>query len=233
MYEFLIWTLLLGAVWCIAYLAQSELRRKMWWSSWIAFPFGLGELYFIPNYWTPQTLFDLGMRYRIDIESFALMFFLGGLAAAVYEGVLKKHIPLAQKFCHPACRCYTPLIATLVTFIVLTRAFSGWNIIYPSSFACLAGGVFAMIIYPKLRNHVLLGGVLFAAFYWVSLGVIDLFSPGWIMSTWNRAALSGTTLLRVPLEEILFGFSFGMLWAPLFEEVCSNFHLTRKDIKTH
>lgn len=200
----------------------------MWWSSWIAFPFGLGELYFIPNYWVPQTLFDLGMKYRIDIESFSLMFFMGGVAAFVYEGVLKKKIPMIQKFCHPVCKCYTPLVTTLVAFIILTKAFPAWNIIYPSSFACLAGGIAAMLIYPKLTKHVLLGGILFALLYWISLALIDLFSTGWIANTWNMADLSGITLIRVPIEEILFGFSFGTIWTPLFEEVCSNLKIKMK-----
>lgn len=72
MYEFLIWTAELGLVWAFLYSSQIGLRRKMIWGSWIAFPLGFGELYFIPNYWTPQTLFDLGLRFHIDIESFVL-----------------------------------------------------------------------------------------------------------------------------------------------------------------
>ncbi len=222
MYEYLIWTILLGIIWLIAYVSNPKLRRKILWSSWIAFPFGLGDLYFIPNYWTPQTLFDLGARYHVDIEAFLLMFFLGGTAAYVYEGIFKKQIPSLQKICHPICKCYTPLISTLVAFIVLTKAFPAWNIIYPSSYACLIGGITAMLIYPKLRKHILFGGILFALLYWISLAAIDLFSTGWIANTWNMSALSGTTLLRVPIEEIFFGFSFGTIWAPLFEEVCSN-----------
>src|SRR5574342_6956 len=136
MYEFLIWTSLFGIIWLIAYISQPALRQKILWSSWIALPVGFGELYFIPNYWVPQTLFDLGIRYNIDIESFALMFFMGGTAAFVYETLFKKYVPATQKICHPLCKCYTPLIATLVGFIVLT-AFPQLNIIYSSSFACL------------------------------------------------------------------------------------------------
>lgn len=94
MYEYLSWVVLLGIFWTIAYSLKPELRQKILWSSIIALPFGLGELYFIPNYWTPQTLLNLGMRYRVDIEAFALMFFLGGVAATVYEGVFKKQLPV-------------------------------------------------------------------------------------------------------------------------------------------
>ncbi len=226
MHEFLILTAVFGVVWLIAYFTQTSLRKKMLWSSLIALPFGLGELYYIPDYWAPQTLFNLGMRYHIDIESFALMFFLGGIAAFVYEGFFKKQV-LTQKICHPVCRCYTPLITTLVTFIVLARAFPDWNIIYPSSFAGLAGGAIAMLLYPKLRRHVLFGGILFALLYWVSLAMLDVFLP-WIATTWNLSALSGILVAGVPVEEILFGFSFGTLWAPLYEETCSNLGMNRK-----
>ena len=221
MYEYLSWVILLGIAWLFSYFSNPKLRQKIWWSSWIALPFGLGELYFIPNYWAPQTLFDLGMKYGIDIEAFVLMFFLGGIAAFVYEGIFKKRVKTKQKICNP-CKCYTPLITTLVTFIIFTRAFPNWNIIYPSTIACLAGGLFATIIYPNLRKHVLFGGLLFAFLYWISLALIELFSAGWIANTWNMVALSGTTLLKVPMEEIFFGFSFGTIWAPLYEEVCSN-----------
>lgn len=225
MYEYLIWVALLGIIWVVAYILKPMLRKKMRWSSWIAFPFGLGELYFIPNYWTPQTLFDLGIKYNIDIEAFLLMFFLGGIAAFIYEGVFKKKIPAVQKFCHPICKCYTPFIASLAAFIVLIQAFPKWSIIYPASFACLIGGVTAFFIYPQLRKHVLFGGVLFTFLYWISLTAIESLFPGWITGTWNAAAISGITLTGVPVEEIFFGFSFGTLWASLFEEVCSNIHI--------
>lgn len=221
MYGYLTWAIVLGVIWIFAYALNPKLRQKILWSSWIAFPFGLGELYFIPNYWMPQTLFNLGLKYSIDIEAFLLMFFLGGIAAYVYEGIFKKHLPSKQKICHPMCKCYTPFIATLVTFIVLIKGFPQWNIIYPSSIACLAGGAFAYLIYPKLRNHIIFGGFLFAFLYWITIFISDLFVP-WVAVTWNMSALSGITLLRVPIEEIFFGFTFGTLWAPLFEEVCSN-----------
>ncbi|MBI4154657.1 hypothetical protein HY498_01060 [Candidatus Woesearchaeota archaeon] len=223
MYEYLWWVITLGILWIIVYIFTPLLRRKIIWSSLIAFPFGFGELYFIPNYWKPETLFNLGLRYGIDVEAFGLMFFLGGIAAFIYEGLLKKRIAF-QKLCRPICKCYTPLIITLSTFVILIRAFPFWNIIYPSSFACLVGGLWAFFVYPRLRSHILLGGLLFGIFYWLSLFIIEIFSPGWIVNTWNLSALSGIMLLKIPVEEVLFGFSFGVIWTPLFEEVCSNLY---------
>jgi len=34
---------------------------------------------------------------------------------------------------------------------------------------------------------------------------------------WNLEALSGIILLKAPLEELLFAFSFGMYWAGVYE----------------
>ncbi len=221
---YLLWVLLLGIIWVIAFVSDSRLKKKIIWSSLIAMPFGFGELYFIPNYWTPATLFNLGTKYSIDLESFALMFFLGGIAAFVYEGIFKKRIPAKQKFCGSVCKCYTPLITTLVVFIIFSKLFPGLNIIYPSSIAGISGGLMAFIVYPNLRKHVLFGGFLFAILYWLSLSLVEVFVPGWISSTWNMAQMSQIIILKVPIEEILFGLSFGFIWTPLFEEVCSNFH---------
>lgn len=228
MYGYLAWVALLGIAWLAAYAALPALRRKILWSSLIALPFGFGDLYFIPNYWTPRTLFDLGTRYHVALEGFALMFFLGGIAAAVYEGAFKKRVPVRQKICHPFCKCYTLLVVALAAFLVIVRAFPEWNVIYPSAIACLAGGSFAMLVYPRLRAHILFGGIVFALLYWVSLAFIDLVVPGWIANAWNMGALSSITLLAVPIEEIFFGFAFGTLWAPLFEEVCTNLRIKGK-----
>ncbi len=99
------------------------------------------------------------------------------------------------------------------------------NIIYPTSLALLGGGIIAFIIYPHLRKHIIFGGMLYALFYWVSLIIIELLFSGWIAQTWNLDLLSGILLLKVPIEEVLFGFVFGLVWAPLYEEICANMNM--------
>ena len=228
MYEYLIWVGLLGVIWAFIYFLNPELRKKILWSSLIALPFGLGELYYIPNYWTPQTLFDLGMKYSIDLESFALMFFLGGIAAFTYESIFKKKRVIKQKLCGTICKCYIPFTSTLIAFIVLSKLLINWNIIYPTSFALLIGGIVAMLMYPGLRKHIIVGGIIFALLYLISLAIVDFIFPGWIANAWNMSILSGITILKVPIEEIFFGFSFGTLWVALFEEACSSLDMKKK-----
>ncbi len=225
MYEYLIWIGILAIGWLVVYALFPRVRRKLWWSSWLAMPFGIGEIFFIPEYWTPQTLFNLGLQYRVDIESFALMFFLGGLASGVYEAIVKQRLRVKGACCAKHCLCYTPLLFAIAGLAIFARAFPELNIIYVSSIACLMGVAWAFLIHAQLRKHLLFGGIAFAAIYLISLALTDAIAPGWIAATWNMAALSGITALRVPIEELLFGLSFGMLWTALYEEVCENFHV--------
>lgn len=43
------------------------------------------------------------------------------------------------------------------------------------------------------------------------------FAPGYIESVWNLPALGGGLVYGVPLEELLFGFGFGLYWSSVYE----------------
>ena len=45
------------------------------------------------------------------------------------------------------------------------------------------------------------------------------FAPGYIASVWNLPALSGVLIGGIPLEELLFGFAFGVYWASVYEHL--------------
>lgn len=42
-------------------------------------------------------------------------------------------------------------------------------------------------------------------------------TPGYIEQVWNLPALSGGLIYGIPLEELLFGFSFGLYWTGVYE----------------
>ena len=37
------------------------------------------------------------------------------------------------------------------------------------------------------------------------------------IEAWNLPAISGILILKVPLEELMFAFTFGMMWSSLYE----------------
>ncbi|MDQ2731769.1 MAG: lycopene cyclase domain-containing protein [Armatimonadota bacterium] len=44
-------------------------------------------------------------------------------------------------------------------------------------------------------------------------------APGYIESVWNLKALTGINIYGIPLEELLYGFSFGMYWTGIYEHL--------------
>jgi len=70
---------------------------------------------------------------------------------------------------------------------------------------------------PDLLRNTLIGGALFLGFYVVFVLGLELSAPGYVAQTWNLRALSGAMVLGIPLEELTFGFTFGMFWSGLYE----------------
>ena len=53
-------------------------------------------------------------------------------------------------------------------------------------------------------------------------------TPGYIAQVWNLPALSGVLIGGIPLEELLFGFSFGWYWTGVYEHFTSSTSVTRR-----
>lgn len=62
-----------------------------------------------------------------------------------------------------------------------------------------------------------IGGLLFLALYAIFLLGIKWSAPGYIEQVWNLGDLSGLAIYGLPLEELLFGFSFGLFWTGIYE----------------
>jgi hypothetical protein len=67
---------------------------------------------------------------------------------------------------------------------------------------------------------------MFTLFYFVYFLPLVVFIPGFVERVWRLSAISGILIAGVPLEELLFAFTFGMLWASYYE------HLTWHRIKS-
>ncbi|MEK9177883.1 MAG: hypothetical protein AAB777_02045, partial [Patescibacteria group bacterium] len=68
-YVWLIWSLILVAIWFATYLCvRSKVERKemLIVSTWTSL-LGLTEPLFVPSYWSPPSLFDLSARTGFDI----------------------------------------------------------------------------------------------------------------------------------------------------------------------
>jgi len=219
-YVWLVWALLFLIPWIVLFIVFPTRRKTMWRISLATTPFGLTEPLFVPEYWNPPTLFDLAQRTGFDLESLIFVFGISGVGSVLYSilahrsdvGVPEpeKHLPLHRHH-------YKALFSPVVVFLALY--FLPWNPIYPAITAMAVGAMATIACRPDLKAKTWIGGLLFLIYYSVFFIALIVSAPGYIESVWNLTTLTGIQLLGIPLEELLFAFTFGMYWAGVYEHL--------------
>jgi len=219
-YVWLLWSSAFLMPWIGLYVLYPRHRVVMLRTSVFMAFFGLTEPLFVPAYWNPPSLFELAQRTGFDLESFIFAFALGGVGAVLYNGLTGWEMaPLdVRERRHPRHRMHRiALLATFVAFPILYVL--PWNVIYASIAAMLVGTIGGLLCRPDLLRKTWIGGLLFLGFYMVFLLGLKWSAPGYIEEVWNLPVLSGVTPFGLPLEELLFGLTFGLYWAAVYEHV--------------
>lgn len=60
---------------------------------------------------------------------------------------------------------------------------------------------------------------LFLGLYFFYFLTLIAMYPGYVEKVWNLKVISGILIFGIPLEELLFAFSFGFLWSSIYEHV--------------
>ena len=229
-YVWLIWSSGFLLPWLALYVTNPRFRPVMWRVSLVTAAFGLTEPIWVPEYWNPPSLIELAQRTGFDIESFIFSFALGGIGAVLYNALTNRHFARvsAQEKRGRMHRFHmAALWLPYVLFVALY--FLPWNPIYPAVLCMVIGGLASGICRPDLKVKSLVGGAVFLGLYSVfMLGLVWL-TPGYIPQVWNLAALSGALIGGIPLEELLFGFSFGWYWAGVYEHFTWNTSVTNPE----
>jgi hypothetical protein len=217
-YAWFLWSVAFLCPWAVLWIAFPEHRAVMWKTSLLMAPFGLTEPLFVPEYWNPPSLFELAQRTGFDIESIIFSFAIGGIGAVLYNLVMhRKLAPLAPHHRRDQRHRFHKLALALPFAVFPALYFLPWNPIYPAIVAMVAGAIAAVLCRPDLARNTVVGGILFLGFYTAFLLGLKWSAPGYIEQVWNLKALSGISPYGLPLEELLFGFGFGLFWTGLYE----------------
>ncbi|MGB7540708.1 MAG: lycopene cyclase domain-containing protein [Burkholderiales bacterium] len=222
-YVWLIWSSAFLLPWIALYLAAPAHRRVMWRASLATSLLGVTEPLYVPAYWNPPSLFDLAQRTRFDIESLVFCFAIGGIGAILYNVITGQDlVPVSDAEKRQSRHRFHPvaLLAPYVLFVPLY--FLPWNPIYPSIVCLVIGAAAAVICRPDLKWKTFVGGFLFLGLYALLMLGLRWFASGYIEQVWNLPALSGVTIYGIPLEELLFGFAFGLYWTGVYEHFTWN-----------
>lgn len=219
----LIWSLFLIVIWGIIYalLKSKESKKEMLLMSLWTSLLGLTEPLFVPEYWSPPSLFDLAQRTGFDIESFIFAFGIGGIAVIIYERIFRvSHEQIKSHERHlPRHRYHllSILSAPIIFFFLLIAA--PFNPIHSAIIAMVVGGLFSWYCRPDLKKKMLVSAFIFLGLYFVYFLTLVAAYPGYIEKVWNLSAISGILILGVPLEELIFAISFGFIWSSVYEHL--------------
>jgi len=225
-YAWIIWSLILLFVWFLIYfsLKSGESKKKMLVVSFYTSLLGLTEPIFIPEYWSPPSLFDLAIKTGFDIESLIFAFALGGIAVVVYEWIFKvEHGKVGAEEKHNARHRYhlLALFSAPLIFIFLFF-FTDLNPIYSTFIATIVGGLATWYCRPDLKGKMIASAFIFLGIYFVYLLTFVLAYPGYVEKVWNLQAISGILFFGIPLEELMFAFGIGFLWSSIYEHATWN-----------
>ena len=219
MYEWFLFALIWTALWLLFYFERPLLRKRMLLASLFGALIGLGEPFFVPRYWSPPSLFNLNVTTHFDVESIIFFFASSGIAAIMYEAALGDKYQSAnsdelgaKSRLHLYALGATPAVFLPLYFL------TSLNPIYCISIAMSVGAVAAVACKPSLIKNAVLGGALFTGLNFFFFAFMSTAFPSFL-SIWNMSTLSKILVLGIPVETLMFGFTFGMAWSGVYLHV--------------
>lgn len=217
-YVWLLWSSAFLVPWLAAYAVFPRQRKAMMWASLFTTPFGLTEPIFVPEYWSPPSLFDLARTTGFDIESFIFTFGIGGIGAVLYNLLTGRELASmtdTERRSRQHRLHHWALAVPFVSFPILYGW--SWNPIYPGILSIALGAIATIMCRRDLARKTWIGAILFVAYYTVFLIGIEWTAPGYIERVWNLPALSGLSVAGMPIEELLFAAAFGAYWSGVYD----------------
>ena len=157
-YVWLVWSTSLLVPWLATYATFPQQRKAMVGASLFTAPFGLTEPLFVPQYWSPPSLFNLARTTGFDIESLIFCFAIGGVSAVLYNLATGQTLAAVantdRRSPHHKLHDWA-LAVPLVSFPILYLF--RWNPIYPAIVAMVLGAAAAIWCRPDLARKTWVG----------------------------------------------------------------------------
>lgn len=224
-YSYLLFGLILLVPWIAAHLTRPDLRRELWISSIATAPLGpFFEYWYLRDYWTPEVLGP----WSVGFEDVLYGFCVGGLGAVSYEVIFNRaRVPRYGRR-NPVFFFLAFLFGTLAHVVIIP---AGVNSIYVSAAVFVLVTLAMLIARPDLVPVAILSGLALALIMIASYQIVLVSHETLFTDFWRLENLSGVFVLRVPLEELLWGFGWGAFigcaWKFGYGEIC----MPRRSVK--
>ncbi len=215
-YSYLVGVLIFWVAWIVCSILGKNYRAEIRWGTLISAPLALTSLLYVPQYWSPPSLFNLDQRIRVGIEDVLWAAAVGGIASVVGEILLREGLAEIRRL--PRKRHYTPFVFIVVIFIALEFWHPGktmYNTIISFAIGALALAYFRRDLVPLM----LTSAVSFTLLYFFLFLCLLLLYPDFVQRYYNLPNLLGIYILGVPIEELLFAATGGAIWSVVYEYV--------------
>ncbi len=193
-------------------------RNVILWSSFACGPAGpISEYWHRADYWRPDLILAIHIgNWTFGLEDYLFAFAFGGICAGIFD-LLMTRIWQAEDI-RFNLRGFIKLLAIVLFSLILMGALS-WLFHLNSlpaisiSFILIAGGIFSRrsaFLLPGLVSALLMMFFMWL-FYW---GFFLRLYPDLIGRWWLSNALSGITIAKVPIEELIWSASAGLFIGP-------------------
>ena len=171
----------------------------------------ISEIFYLRDYWHPAYVINI---FGFGIEDLLFAFFIGGISSVIYEEVFTKKSQKTNKE-NLVSIAIIGLIGLIL--LILLNIYLKINSIYSSSIVFIFLGLIVLKRRRDLLKNAFWSGILTALlmliFYLVYLKIF----PNIIQDWWKLENISQILVIGVPIEEIIWGFTWGFLAGPLYE----------------
>src|SRR5260370_40002182 len=195
--SYLVGVLIFGAAWVACYVLGTKYRAEIRWGSLISATMALTSLLFVPQYWTPPSLFDLDLKIRVGIEDVLWAAAVGGIASVVGEILLRER--LAKMRGLPRKRHFAPFVVVVVVFVALDLWHPG-KTIYNTIIAFAVGALVIAYLRSDLIPSMLVGALSFTVMYFALFLIFLSLYPEFIQRYYNIPNLMGIYVVGLPIN---------------------------------
>jgi len=184
-------------------------------------PFAFTEHFFYPSYWEPVFLFDLADKIGFGIEDLLFVIGLSAFTSTAYAFFFGVRYCMINEFnlLSVIFKGLTVLVSAflLIVLVVLLNI----EMIYGSFGIMLGISCFIFIARKDLLIPGLIGGMLSTTVYSFLCLCLNALFPSIFKLTWHTDQFLNVFIMGIPLEELIYGFSSGVIATAFYPYVFS------------
>jgi hypothetical protein len=210
-YNFLVLSLLFLLPAIPIYFFRKDLHPMIHLMALASLPFALTEFLFYPSYWEPKFVYDLIFKIGFGIEDLIFVIGLASFSSTSYPFFFKKKFSPSNPSNILSIFINAILLILLAFIFLLMVIFFSIPIIYGT--ILIMNLLLLRIIFQRKDLFVpaLLGGFLSSSIYTVLCFILLKIYPRIFEINWHTEKFLNLFLFGIPAEEIIYGFSAGMI----------------------